>query len=119
MRSCPVSRAGADVILIPEIPYDVDRVIEKIAARSSTARDFNIIVVGEGSKPLGGTVSKISEAHEGAPQRHEGPGFQLARLLEGRIDHEIRVTVLGHLQRTGSPLLFRPHSRHAVRCLRR
>ena len=97
---------GADVILIPEIPYDVDRVIEKIAARSSTTRDFNIIVVGEGSKPLGGTVSRINEAHEGPSQRHEGPGFQLSRLLEGRIDHEIRVTVLGHLQRTGSPSSF-------------
>jgi len=97
---------GADVILIPEIPYDVDRVIAKIAARSSTAHQFSIIVVGEGSKPLGGTVSRISEAHEGASPRREGPGFQLARLLEGRIGHEVRVTVLGHLQRSGSPSSF-------------
>jgi 6-phosphofructokinase 1 len=94
---------GADVILIPEMPYDIDRVLAKIGARSSAVDNFSIIVVSEGSKPVGGTVSSISEAHEGTSQRPEGPGFQLARLLEGRIDHEIRVTVLGHLQRGGSP----------------
>lgn len=97
---------GADVILIPEIPYDVDRVIEKIAERTSPSGNFSIVVVGEGSKPLGGTVSSISEKHDHLPQRLDGPGFQLARLLEGRIDHEIRVTVLGHLQRGGSPSSF-------------
>jgi 6-phosphofructokinase 1 len=97
---------GADVILIPEIPYDADRVIEKIETRSSPAQNFCIVVVGEGSKPIGGTVSSISEAHESVPHRQHGPGFQLARLLEGRIDHEIRVTVLGHLQPGGSPSSF-------------
>jgi len=97
---------GADVILIPEIPYDVDRVIEKIAERSSPSHNFSIIVVGEGAKPLGGTVSSITDAHEQVSHRPDGPGFQLARLLEGRIDHEIRVTVLGHLQRGGSPSSF-------------
>lgn len=97
---------GADVILIPEIPYDVDRVIEKIAERSSPSGNFSIVVVGEGSKPLGGTVSSITEKHDHLPQRLDGSGFQLARLLEGRIDHEIRVTVLGDLQRGGSPSSF-------------
>ncbi len=97
---------GADVILIPEIPYDVDRVVAKVAARSSISPTFSIIVIGEGSKALGGTVSSINEAHDGASQRPEGPGFQLARLLDGRIDHEVRVTVLGHLQRGGSPSPF-------------
>jgi len=97
---------GADVILIPEIPYDVDRVIEKIAERWSPSGNFSIIVVGEGSKPLGGTVSSITEKHDQLPQRLDGAGFRLARLLEGRIDHDIRVTVLGHLQRGGSPSSF-------------
>jgi 6-phosphofructokinase 1 len=97
---------GADVILIPEIHYDVDRVIDKIQARTSAGHRFSIIVVGEGAKPLGGTVSSISEAHEGIPQRHVGAGLQLARLLDGRIEHEVRVTVLGHLQRGGSPSSF-------------
>jgi 6-phosphofructokinase 1 len=97
---------GADVILIPEIPYDLDRVVDKISARSSTAGPFNVIVIGEGSKPLGGTVSSINEAHDSASQRHDGPAFQLARLLEGRIGRDIRVRVLGHLQRDGSPTSF-------------
>jgi 6-phosphofructokinase 1 len=97
---------GADAVLIPEIPYDLDRVVQKIESRSASAHQFSIVVIGEGTKPIGGTVSSISDAHEGAAQRHEGPGVQLARLLEGRIDHEIRVTVLGHLQRGGSPSSF-------------
>jgi len=97
---------GADVILLPEIPYDVDRVIEKIEERSSPSHNFSIIVIGEGSKPLGGTVSSISAAHDVSSHRPDGPGFRLAQLLEGRIDHEIRVTVLGHLQRGGSPSSF-------------
>ena len=97
---------GADAILLPELPYDVDRVIAKIEERSSPSHNFSIIVIGEGSKPLGGTVSSISEAHDLASHRPDGPGFRLAQLLEGRIDHEIRVTVLGHLQRGGSPSSF-------------
>lgn len=97
---------GADVVLIPEIHYDVDRVIEKIESRTSAGRRFSIVVVAEGSKPLGGTVSSITDAHDAIPQRHVGAGLQLARLLDGRIDHEIRVTVLGHLQRGGSPSSF-------------
>ena len=97
---------GADVILIPEIPYDIDRVVEKIDARAATGHSFSIIVIGEGAKPVGGTVSQITASHESISQRVDGPGAQLATLLEGRIDHEIRVTVLGHLQRGGSPSSF-------------
>ena len=97
---------GADVILIPEIHYDVDRVIDKVRTRSAAGRRFSIVVVGEGAKPIGGTVSSISDAHETTPPRHAGAGLQLARLLDGRIDHEVRVTVLGHLQRGGSPSSF-------------
>lgn len=97
---------GADVILIPEIQYDVDRVIDKIRKRTKAGHRFSIVVVGEGSKAVGGTVSSINEAHETIPQRHVGAGLQLARLLDGRIDHEVRVTVLGHLQRGGSPSSF-------------
>lgn len=97
---------GADVILIPEIPYDVDRVIEKVTTGSATASEPTIVVVGEGSKPLGGTVSRIGEAHQGASHRQDGAGFQLARLLEGRVDREVRVTALGHALRGGSPSSF-------------
>jgi len=97
---------GADVILIPEIHYDVDRVVDKIETRTAAGRRFSIVVIGEGSKPLGGTVSSISDALENVPHRYLGAGHQLARLLDGRIDHEVRVTVLGHLQRGGSPSSF-------------
>ena len=97
---------GADVILIPEIHYDVDRVVDKIETRTAAGRRFSIVVIGEGSKPLGGTVSSISDALENVPHRYLGAGHQLARLLDGRIDHEVRVTILGHLQRGGSPSSF-------------
>lgn len=97
---------GADVVLVPEIHYDVDRVVRKIQARTAAGRRFSVIVVAEGAKPLGGTVSSISDALDGIPSRHVGSGLQLARLLDGRIQHEVRVTVLGLLQRGGSPSSF-------------
>ena len=97
---------GADVILIPEIHYDIDRVVDKIEARSPRGSSSCIIVVGEGAKPIGGTVSNITASHESISHRQDGPGEQLARLLEARINHEIQVTVLGHLQRGGSPSSF-------------
>lgn len=97
---------GADVILIPEFHYDVDRVVDKIQTRTAAGHRFTTVVAAEGSKPMGGTVSSISEAHESIPAPHEGAAVQLARLLEGRIDHEVRVTALGHLQRGGSPSSF-------------
>lgn len=97
---------GADVILLPEIAYDIDRVVDKIRQRADAGRRFSIIVVAEGARPAGGTVSSINEAHESAPQREVGAALQLARLLDGRIDLEVRVTALGHLQREGSPSPF-------------
>lgn len=97
---------GADVILIPEIHYDVDRIIDQIQDRSRSGHAFSIIVVGEGAKPVGGTVSNINEVHESISQRTDGPGAHLAQLLDGRIEHDVRVTVLGHLQRGGSPSSF-------------
>jgi 6-phosphofructokinase len=97
---------GADVVLIPEIPYDTDRIVEKIQIRTARGRKLSIVVVAEGSKPLGGTVSSISDAHESSSQRQEGAASQLARLLEGRLDQEVRVTLLTNLQRGGSPSSF-------------
>jgi 6-phosphofructokinase 1 len=97
---------GADAVLIPEIAYDIDRVVDKIQLRSAQRHKFSIVVVAEGSKPLGGTVSSISDAHEGNVHRYEGAALQLARLLEGRLNQEIRVTLLGDLQRGGAPTSF-------------
>jgi 6-phosphofructokinase 1 len=97
---------GADVILLPEIHYDVDRVVEKIRTRTRAGHRFSIVVAAEGAKPIGGTVSSIHEAHDVIPMRHVGAGLQLARQLDGRIDHDVRVTVLGDLQRGGTPSSF-------------
>ena len=97
---------GADVILIPEIHYDVDRVVDKVMTRAATGHPISIVVVGEGAKPVGGTVSNITDSHDAPAQRRNGPGAALTTLLEGRIPHEVQLTVLGHLQRGGAPSSF-------------
>lgn len=94
---------GADVILIPEIPYDLDLVVGKIKARSAQGNTFSVIVVGEGAKPIGGTISTISQGGDGHAPRLGGAGQHLATLLASQIKRDIRVTVLGHLQRGGTP----------------
>jgi 6-phosphofructokinase 1 len=94
---------SADVILIPEIPYSVEAVSEKIMQRSNAGIPFSIIVVAEGAKELGGQqiVNKVVKDSPD-PIRLGGIGNKLAKDLEERItEHEIRCTVLGHLQRGG------------------
>jgi 6-phosphofructokinase 1 len=97
---------GADVILIPEIPYRVEAVVEKIRRRGQRKRSFSIIAVAEGAKPLGGQLAVMEKA-EDIPGRGVvrlgGAGKVCADLLAQHIEAEIRVTVLGHLQRGGSP----------------
>jgi phosphofructokinase-like protein len=97
---------GADVILLPEIPYDVDRVVAKIQRRADAGSSFSLVVVGEGARPKDGQLSTISEGAKGHLARLGGAAHQLQQLLHGRLAHEIRVTVLGHLQRGGSPSPF-------------
>ncbi|BBE30712.1 6-phosphofructokinase [Tepiditoga spiralis] len=99
---------SADVILIPEIPYDLDRVVNKIKQRSNSGKQFSIIVVAEGAKPKGGEVV-VNKVVKDSPDpiRLGGIGNKLAADLEKRIsDHEIRCTVLGHLQRGGNTSAF-------------
>ncbi|ABF89567.1 6-phosphofructokinase I [Myxococcus xanthus DK 1622] len=97
---------GADVILIPEIPYSVESVVEKIRRRSTRRRSFSIIAISEGAFPQGGELAVLDTA-EAIPGRGVvrlgGSGKALADLLARHIEAEIRVTVLGHLQRGGSP----------------
>jgi ATP-dependent phosphofructokinase / diphosphate-dependent phosphofructokinase len=94
---------SADVILIPEIPYDINKVVAKIKDRGEHGRPFTIIVIAEGAKPLGGDVCVqriVCDSPD--PIRLGGIGDKLAYDLEQIIsDHEIRCTVLGHLQRGG------------------
>ena len=104
---CAGIAGGADVILVPEIPYDVDRVIAKIQAREAAGAHFTIIVVAEGARPKGGELAVIeAQPRPGQLVRLGGAGERLARALEGRVDHEVRVTVLGHLQRGGTPSAY-------------
>jgi phosphofructokinase-like protein len=103
---CAGVAGGADVIVIPEIPYDIERIVAKLADRTANGASFSLIVVGEGAKAKGGTTSAITKGRKGHLERLGGAAQTLAEQLKGRISHEIRVTVLGHLQRGGSPSPF-------------
>jgi 6-phosphofructokinase 1 len=95
---------SADVILLPEIPYDINKVVDKINDRKKNGKVFSIIVVAEGAKSVDGDVviSKIVEDSPD-PVRLGGIANKLALDLERIIkDHEIRSTVLGHIQRGGT-----------------
>lgn len=98
---------GADVILIPEIPYDINKVADKIVERKAMGKNFSIIVVSEGAKPMGGDVS-VSKIVKDSPDqvRLGGIGNKLADEIEKKTSAETRVTVLGHLQRGGHPTPF-------------
>lgn len=92
----------ADVILLPEIPYDIEKVIAKINQRYENGKGFATIVIAEGAAPLGGRYSVIGQA-VGQAERLGGAGQFLADTINERTDYETRCTVLGHLQRGGSP----------------
>ena len=93
----------ADVILIPEIPYDLHRVCEKIMSRDRGGRHFSIVVVAEGAFAKGGTVSLIGESLPGQARRPGGLCEPLAREIQQLTGKETRSLVLGHLQRGGVP----------------
>ena len=98
---------GADVILIPEKPFDVTEVCESIKKRQERGRNFSLIVVAEGAKPKGGVEIVWSETlDEFGHIRLGGVGYYLAREIEKCFKIETRVVVLGHLQRGGSPTAF-------------
>ena len=95
---------GADVILIPEIPYNLNRVAQSVQQRAKQGKKFSIIVVAEGAKPLGGemVVERLVSGRFD-PLKLGGIGAKLGKDLEEQFGLETRVTVLGHLQRGGSP----------------
>lgn len=97
---------GADVILLPEIPYDIKAVIRKIEERKSLNAHFTIIVIAEGAKPKGGEMSYLQEDSPGGMKRLGGAGEQLAEDLKKYVDSEVPLAVLGHLQRGGSPCSY-------------
>ncbi|HLX13245.1 MAG TPA: ATP-dependent 6-phosphofructokinase [Bacteroidota bacterium] len=97
---------GADVILIPEIPFHWDRIFKHVIERSKGAR-FSIICVAEGAKPVDGELSvKERDLKRTDPIRLGGIGDQIAKRVQDHTGLETRVTVLGHLQRGGSPTAY-------------
>ena len=98
---------GADVILVPEIPYDQQKVAEAIVGRSRRGRRFSVIVAAEGAFPRGGERVLQEEAGgRSVVERLGGVGERISRELRDVLEMDVRVTVLGHLQRGGSPSTF-------------
>ena len=99
---------GADVCLIPEIPYDIEKVKQKIEQRYNKRRGYCIIVVAEGAMPKGGTVTGSAPTEVGDQHiKLGGVGEQLAADLKAAgVEHDIRYTILGHLQRGGTPSAY-------------
>ncbi|HVP26515.1 MAG TPA: 6-phosphofructokinase [Candidatus Bathyarchaeia archaeon] len=98
---------GADAILIPEKPFDIDEICESIKHRHERGRNFSIIIIAEGAKPKGGEEIVYSESvDEFGHIRLGGVGYFLGKEIEKCMKIETRVVVLGHLQRGGSPTAF-------------
>jgi len=98
---------GADIILIPEIPFDIARICQAVADRRSKGRRFSIIVAAEGAFPVAGSrVVQATAAETSSVERLGGIGNYVAKGIACCLDMDIRVTVLGHLQRGGSPTTF-------------
>jgi phosphofructokinase-like protein len=98
---------GADVILIPERPFDIDEVCRHIHHRHARGRNFSIVVVSEGATPKAGTLETASGfVDEFGHERLGGIGHVLEGEIEERTGYETRATVLGHTQRGGTPTAF-------------
>jgi 6-phosphofructokinase 1 len=97
---------GADVILMPEIPYDLNRVAQCIRNRDAWGARFSIVVVAEGAHARDKRAAVIEEAHGGNVERLGGEGARVARQLEELTGKETRYVILGHLQRGGTPTAF-------------
>ena len=100
---------GADVALIPEIPYDINSVIRKIENRKKGGKPFSVVVVSEGAKPIGGELTIINKRDNGKGVDNTqlgGIGPKLAKELEELTGLEARNTTLGYVQRGGSPTAF-------------
>ncbi len=97
---------GADCILIPEIPFDIEKVAECVFMREQQGKHFSIIVVAEGAFPTGGTLSHRDPKQAGREQRLGGVSDQVAKAITTLTGKETRAVVLGHLQRGGPPTTF-------------
>ena len=100
---------GADVALIPEIPYDINKVAEKINNRRKRGKNFSVVVVAEGAKPIGGDITIKGTRHNGSGVDNTklgGIGEIVAKQLQELTGLEARNTTLGYVQRGGTPTAF-------------
>ncbi|TVR04790.1 MAG: ATP-dependent 6-phosphofructokinase [Deltaproteobacteria bacterium] len=97
---------GADVILLPEIPYHLDAVLGKIAARRRSGTNFSLVVIAEGAAPADGDVALAEGARIGQARRYGGAAERLVEQLREAGEEDVRATVLGHIQRGGTPTHF-------------
>jgi 6-phosphofructokinase 1 len=98
---------GADVVLVPERPFDLDRVCDRLRERHAGGAAFSIVVVSEGATPVAGTMSVQEEQlDEFGHVRLGGIAARIAPEIEARTGFETRVTVLGHVLRGGTPTAF-------------
>lgn len=96
----------ADVVLIPEIPYDIAKVCDKVMEREMTGQHFSIVVAAEGARPMGGAEVLQEGWKPGSAARLGGIGETIARDIAAQTGKETRTVVLGHLQRGGTPTTF-------------
>lgn len=97
---------GAHVCLIPEIPYTIEGVVAAVKARREQGHPFSLIVMAEGARPKGGEASLAGPRKLGEMPKFFGAGHRLGAAIEPHLRSEVRVTVLGHIQRGGSPTQF-------------
>jgi 6-phosphofructokinase 1 len=98
---------GADVILVPEVPFDIEEVCARLVHRHKGGEAFSIVVVAEGAVPLEGTMATQSgELDDFGHVRLGGIGNQLAPEIQARTGFDTRVTILGHILRGGTPTAF-------------
>ena len=100
---------GADVALIPEIPYDINKVVEKIQSRKAKGKNFSVVVVSEGAMEKDGTITIKKKLDDGKGLdniRLGGAGEKVAEALEELTGLAARTTVLGYVQRGGTPTAF-------------
>jgi phosphofructokinase-like protein len=97
---------GAHVVLIPEIDYDPDRIIEAFNRRHGRGVSYSLVVISEGAKPKGGTLSVVTQGDATKQEKLGGSAQRLADYIQAKTEYEVRTTVLGHVQRGGAPCAF-------------
>ena len=104
---CAGLAGGGDIVLMPEFPYNIDAICDAVRTRNARGKTFSIVVVGEGSRPVGGEMT-VARTIANSPDaiRLGGVSHQVAAQVEGLTNIECRVTILGHLLRGGSPSAF-------------